>query len=110
MLNQCDQKLREAMNAQKNAERAAVRAHFRRKYQLAENPKDSEHLRSVGGKVSLPRELSQMIYPQARGKDGGFNLLSAFQGLGFGAAAPAGRRPDKPAAAAPSDADSCSVM
>lgn len=27
-------KLREAMNAQKNAERAAMRAHFRRKYQL----------------------------------------------------------------------------
>lgn len=29
-------KLREAMNAQKNAERAAMRAHFRRKYQLSE--------------------------------------------------------------------------
>lgn len=34
-------KLREAMNAQKNAERAAMRAHFRRKYQLT---KVSTHL------------------------------------------------------------------
>uniref|UniRef100_A0A7N8XGJ8 Uncharacterized protein n=1 Tax=Mastacembelus armatus TaxID=205130 RepID=A0A7N8XGJ8_9TELE len=31
-----ERKLREVMNAQKNAERAAMRAHFRRKYQLSE--------------------------------------------------------------------------
>uniref|UniRef100_A0A8C6NR88 Uncharacterized protein n=1 Tax=Nothobranchius furzeri TaxID=105023 RepID=A0A8C6NR88_NOTFU len=31
-----ERKVREATNAEKNAQRAAMRAHFRRKYQLAE--------------------------------------------------------------------------
>ncbi|XP_055084186.1 complexin-3-like [Periophthalmus magnuspinnatus] len=76
-----ERKLREAMNAQKNAERAAMRAHFRRKYQLSEDPQDRYHLRSVGGKVALPRELSKIICPEAQTKDERFDLLSAFQGL-----------------------------
>nr|XP_040021575.1 complexin-3-like [Gasterosteus aculeatus aculeatus] len=79
-----ERKLREATNAQKNAERAAMRAHFRRKYQLSESTRDTNHLKSVGGKVSLPRELSKIIHSNSKSKDNGFNLLSAFQGLGFG--------------------------
>ncbi|KAA8591667.1 hypothetical protein FQN60_017041 [Etheostoma spectabile] len=84
-------KLREAMNTQKNAERAAMRAHFRSKYKLSESPKDTNHLRSVGGKVSLPYELSKIIHPETKTKDDGFNLLSAFQGLSFGTVTLTGR-------------------
>ncbi|XP_065126654.1 complexin-3-like [Paramisgurnus dabryanus] len=78
-----ERKLRDAVNAQKNAERAAMRTHFRRKYHLSENVKDSEHLRSVRGKASLPRDLAKMIYPETPAKDGDFGLLSTFQSLGF---------------------------
>ncbi|XP_059196110.1 complexin-3-like [Centropristis striata] len=102
-----ERQLREAMNAQKNAERAAMRAHFRSKYQLSESPKDTSHLRSVGGKVSLPRELSKLIHPESKAKDDGFNLLSAFQGLSFNTPALTGRkhsRTSTPTAA------SCNVM
>lgn len=87
-----ERKLREAMNAQKNAERAAMRAHFRGKYQLSENPKDANHLRSVGGKVSLPHELAKIIHPETETKDDGFTLLSAFQGLSVSTAVLTGRK------------------
>ncbi|KAM9353475.1 cytochrome P450 11C1 [Symphorus nematophorus] len=90
-----ERQLREAMNAQKNAERAAMRAHFRRKYQLSESLKDTNHLRSVGGKVSLPHELSKIIHPETKSKDSGFNLLSAFEGLSLNTAALTGRNHSK---------------
>ncbi|XP_042345971.1 complexin-3 [Plectropomus leopardus] len=99
---------REAMNAQKNAERAAMRAHFRKKYQLSESPKDTNHLRSVGGRVSLPHELSKIIHPETKTKDDGFNLLSAFQGLSFNTAALTGRKHTK--MSTPPTAASCKVM
>ncbi|KAI4896888.1 hypothetical protein NFI96_031587 [Prochilodus magdalenae] len=69
-----ERKLREAMNARKNAERASMRAHFRRKYQLSQNAKDSSHLQAVGGKVVLPRELAKMQIPHT-GSNGWINLL-----------------------------------
>ncbi|XP_072317248.1 complexin-3-like [Eucyclogobius newberryi] len=97
-----ERKLREAMNAQKNTERAAMRAHFRRKYKLSEDPQDSYKLSSVRTKVALPQELSKIIYPEATAKDEGFNLLSAFQGLSFG--------PDVIRAKSPSSAHVCKVM
>ncbi|XP_021322434.1 cytochrome P450 11C1 isoform X2 [Danio rerio] len=80
---QKERKLREAMNAKKNAERAAMRAHFRRKYQLSQNAKDSAQLRAVGGKVFLSGDLARMVRPDAPEKDDGFNLIRAFQGLKF---------------------------
>ncbi|TNN02712.1 hypothetical protein fugu_010199 [Takifugu bimaculatus] len=86
-----ERQLREAANAQKNAQRAAMRAHFRRKYQLSENSKDTNRLRTVGGKPSLPRELSKIIHPEANPKDSSFNLLRAFQGLSVGTATRAER-------------------
>ncbi|MFT7815868.1 complexin-3-like [Arapaima gigas] len=70
-----------ARNAQKNAERAAMRAHYRSKYHLSKNPKDANHLKAVGGKTVLPRELAAMVRPDAAPKDEGYNLFSAFQGL-----------------------------
>ncbi|XP_039662197.1 complexin-3-like [Perca fluviatilis] len=102
-----ERKLREAMNTQKNAERAAMRAHFRSKYELSESPKDTNHLRSVGGKVSLPYELSKIMHPETKTKDDGFNLLSAFQGLSFGTAALTGRTHSKTSTPTPA---TCKVM
>ncbi|XP_068425574.1 complexin-3-like [Clinocottus analis] len=101
-----ERQLREAMNAQKNAERATMRAHFRRKYHLPKSRKDTNHLKSVGGKVSLPHKLSKIIHPKTQTKDDGFNLLSAFQGLNFGTVELKGRRHSKttPASA------TCNVM
>ncbi|KAJ3597516.1 hypothetical protein NHX12_001039 [Muraenolepis orangiensis] len=78
-------KLRETLNAQKNAERASMRAHFRRKHQLTKNSKDTDHLRSLGGRLALPRQLANIVHSDSRSKDAkdGFNLLKAFQGLSF---------------------------
>ncbi|XP_061530215.1 complexin-3-like [Phycodurus eques] len=104
-----ERKLREAMNAQKNAERAAMRVHFRRKYHLAENSKDGSHLKCVGGNVSLPRELSNLVRPDNKTKDDGFNLLGAFQGLRLGPLA-GGKRGKHATAATPQRAQACQVM
>ncbi|XP_036930306.1 complexin-3-like [Acanthopagrus latus] len=105
-----ERQLREAMNAQKNAERAAMRSHFRKKYQLSESTKDTNHLRSVGRKVSLPHELSKIIHPESKSKDNSFNLLSAFQGLSFGTAALTGNKHSKTSTPTSGRRDSCQVM
>lgn len=77
---------------------------------MIKNPKDTNHLRSVGGKVSLPHELSKMIHPKTKTKDDGFNLLSAFQGLSFSTAALTGRNHSKAHIATAVNVDSCKVM
>ncbi|CAJ1062357.1 complexin-3-like [Xyrichtys novacula] len=105
-----ERRLREAMNAQKNAERAAMRAHFRRKYQLSEDSKDTNHLRSVGGKVSLPHELSKIIHPDTKTKDSSFNLLKAFQGLNLSTATLTGRKHSKTSTPLLASGDTCKVM
>ncbi|XP_029307362.1 complexin-3-like [Cottoperca gobio] len=102
-----ERQLREAMNAQKNAERAAMRAQFRRKYHLTESPKDTNHLRAVRGKVSLPHKLSKIIHPETKTKDDGFKLLNAFQGLSFGPAALTGRKHSEMSTPTPA---TCKVM
>ncbi|XP_056902187.1 complexin-3-like [Takifugu flavidus] len=104
-----ERQLREAANAQKNAQRAAMRAHFRRKYQLSENSKDTNRLRTVGGKPSLPRELSKIIHPEANPKDSSFNLLRAFQGLSVGTATRAERHRSRGSAPA-GRGEACKVM
>uniref|UniRef100_A0A673LFT0 Uncharacterized protein n=1 Tax=Sinocyclocheilus rhinocerous TaxID=307959 RepID=A0A673LFT0_9TELE len=70
------------MNAQKNAERAAIRAHFRRKYQLA--------------KVLSPA------------KHDSFGLLSAFQSLSLSARIFTGKQSRTPAPR--TDTEPCRVM
>ncbi|XP_042163918.1 complexin-3-like isoform X2 [Oncorhynchus tshawytscha] len=75
--------LREALNAQKHAERAAMRDHFRKKYQLSKSSKDTSHLSAAQGKVALPRQLAKLIGPEIPAKDDGYSLLSTFQGLNF---------------------------
>lgn len=73
-----------------------------------QSPKDRNHLRSAGGKVSLPKELSKMIHPETKSKDDGFNLLSAFQGLSFSTAALTQSKHSK--APTPTHGESCRVM
>ncbi|KAM4735562.1 uncharacterized protein FYW61_006017 [Anableps anableps] len=101
---------REAMNTQKNAQRAAMRAHFRRKYRLYESPEDTNHLRSVGGKVSLPPELSKMIHPETKTKDDSFNLLRAFQGLSISSVVFTGGKHSRTPTPTPPHGNSCRVM
>ncbi|XP_047453603.1 complexin-3-like [Mugil cephalus] len=105
-----ERKLREAMNAQKNAERATMRAHFRRKYKLSENSKDTDRLKSAGGKVSLPRELSKMIHPKTNSKGDGFNLLSAFQGLSFDTTLLTGTKRSATPTPTPRQGNPCKIM
>lgn len=68
------------------------------------------HLKSFGGKVSLPRELSKIIHPETKTKDGSFNLLSAFQGLSFGTVAFTGGKNGKTSTPRPARGDTCKVM
>ncbi|XP_076010750.1 cytochrome P450 11C1 [Genypterus blacodes] len=105
-----ERQLREAGNAQKNAERAAMRAHFRRKYQLSKNPKDTNHLNSARGKVSLPHQLAKLIHPETKSKGDGFNLLSAFQGLSFGTPALTGRKRTKRPTLTPARGETCKTI
>ncbi|CAM4695969.1 unnamed protein product [Leuciscus chuanchicus] len=78
-----ERKLREAMNARKNAERAAMRLHFRSKYQLTKNAEDRERVRVAGGKVCLPRDLAKMVRPDTDDGDDGFSVIRALQSLRF---------------------------
>ncbi|XP_034029547.1 cytochrome P450 11B, mitochondrial [Thalassophryne amazonica] len=98
-------KPREAMNSQKNAARAAMRDHFRRKYRLSENAKDTNHLKSAGGNV-----LSKLIHPDIKTKDDGYNLLSAFQGLTFGTEVLTRRKLSKTPMSTRARGHSCNIM
>lgn len=103
-----ERKLREAMNAQKNAERAAMRAHFRRKYQLTKNAKDAEQLRAAVGRVCLPRDLAKVVRGEAPAKDDSFCLRSAFQSLSLSAGIFTGRPRRTPSSA--NETQPCRVM
>ncbi|XP_028837681.1 complexin-3-like [Denticeps clupeoides] len=103
-----ERKLREAMNAQKNAERAAMRTHFRRKYQLSKSSTDASRLRAVGGKVALPRDLAAMVRPEAPPSDEGYSLLKAFQGLSFNMGVLSGTKQTKTPTPAPDG--ECKIM
>ncbi|XP_041917736.1 complexin-3b [Alosa pseudoharengus] len=52
---------READVAQKKAERATVRTHFRDKYRLPKNELDAEQIQAARDDVELPEELAKMI-------------------------------------------------
>ncbi|XP_046892332.1 complexin-3-like [Hypomesus transpacificus] len=105
-----ERKLREVLNAQKNAERATMRAHFRKKYQLSKNCKDASHRRAVGGKLVLPPQLAKMVHPTTKTKDKGSGLLSAFQGLRFNRGVVTGSKPSKTPTSTPANPESCKVM
>lgn len=75
-----------------------------------QSPKDANHLRSVGGKVSLPRELAKMIHPENKTKDDGYNLLNAFQGLSFNVGAVRGSKQSRTPTPTRANGDPCKVM
>ncbi|XP_060116381.1 complexin-3 [Heteronotia binoei] len=52
---------RDAQFAQRKAERATLRSHFRDKYRLPKNETDDNQIQQVGGDVELPKELAKMI-------------------------------------------------
>ncbi|XP_038860798.1 complexin-3-like [Salvelinus fontinalis] len=52
---------RDASFAQKKAERATVRSHFRDKYRLPKNELDDTQIQQAGDDVELPTELAKMI-------------------------------------------------
>ncbi|KAJ8249034.1 hypothetical protein GJAV_G00230460 [Gymnothorax javanicus] len=52
---------RDASFAQKKAERATVRTHFREKYRLPKNELDETQIQLAGDDVELPTELAKMI-------------------------------------------------
>ncbi|MCI4380224.1 hypothetical protein PGIGA_G00237330 [Pangasianodon gigas] len=52
---------REASFAQRKAERATVRSHFREKYRLPKSELDETHIQAAGKDVELPSELAKMI-------------------------------------------------
>ncbi|XP_007537032.1 complexin-3 [Erinaceus europaeus] len=56
-----EQMEREAHLAQRKAERATLRTHFRDKYRLPKNRIDEGQIQVVGGAVALPWELAKMI-------------------------------------------------
>ncbi|KAM9409568.1 complexin-3b [Pholidichthys leucotaenia] len=56
-----EKKEREAHYAQKKAERATVRTHFREKYKLPKNELDETQIQQAGDDVELPTELAKMI-------------------------------------------------
>ncbi|KAJ8005074.1 hypothetical protein DPEC_G00142880 [Dallia pectoralis] len=102
-------KLKEALKAQKNAERSAMRNHFRQKYQLSKSSKDTTHVSWVGGNVALPRELANMIHPETLAKDDGYTMLNAFQGLSFSMGTLRGTQSKSPSAAS-ANGNLCKVM
>uniref|UniRef100_A0AAY4AG45 Complexin-3-like n=1 Tax=Denticeps clupeoides TaxID=299321 RepID=A0AAY4AG45_9TELE len=83
-----ERKLREAMNAQKNAERAAMRTHFRRKYQLS--------------------KVSVVCWNGPPPSDEGYSLLKAFQGLSFNMGVLSGTKQTKTPTPAPDG--ECKIM
>lgn len=56
-----EKKEREAQFAQKKAERATVRTHFREKYKLPKNENDETQIQQAGDDIVLPTELAKMI-------------------------------------------------
>ncbi|KAJ8247923.1 hypothetical protein GJAV_G00252120 [Gymnothorax javanicus] len=52
---------RDASFAQKKAERATVRSHFRDKYRLPKNEIDEAQIQQAGDNIELPTELAKMI-------------------------------------------------
>ncbi|XP_006628949.1 complexin-3 [Lepisosteus oculatus] len=52
---------RDANFAQKKAERATVRTHFREKYRLPKSELDETQIQLAGEEVELPKELAKMI-------------------------------------------------
>ncbi|MBN3280118.1 CPLX3 protein, partial [Polyodon spathula] len=74
---------RDASFAQKKAERATVRSHFRDKYRLPKNELDNTQIQLAGNEVELPKELAKMIAEdnEEEVKDSVIGQLASIQNL-----------------------------
>ncbi|XP_041082021.1 complexin-3a [Polyodon spathula] len=74
---------RDASFAQKKAERATVRSHFRDKYRLPKNELDDTQIQLAGNEVELPKELAKMIAEdnEEEVKDSVIGQLASIQNL-----------------------------
>ncbi|KAG2471275.1 complexin-3a [Polypterus senegalus] len=75
---------RDANFAQKKAERATVRTHFREKYRLPKNELDESQIQLAADDVELPKELAKMIQEdneEEEEKDSVIAQLSNIQNL-----------------------------
>ncbi|KAK1157881.1 complexin-3-like isoform X1 [Acipenser oxyrinchus oxyrinchus] len=75
---------RDASFAQKKAERATVRSHFRDKYRLPKNELDDTQIQLAGDEVELPKELAKMIAEdneEEEVKDSVIGQLASIQNL-----------------------------
>nr|XP_056708425.1 complexin-3-like [Euleptes europaea] len=68
---------REEVFTQKKAERAAMRAHLREKYQLPKSRTDKKQMAAAGGKLALPKDLLAIVKPKGPSEAG-----SLFPSLG----------------------------
>ncbi|XP_077178555.1 complexin-3-like [Paroedura picta] len=72
---------RDATFTQRKAERAAMRAHLREKYQLPKNRMDKKQMEAAGGKVTVPQDLLAIVKSKASSDTGSF--FSGFSDLDF---------------------------
>ncbi|KAF4091162.1 hypothetical protein AMELA_G00033890 [Ameiurus melas] len=72
---------REASFAQKNAERATVRSHFREKYRLPKSELDEIQIQAAGKDVELPSELAKMIAEDNQEEEHKLSVLGQLSSL-----------------------------
>ncbi|KAL8184493.1 UNVERIFIED_CONTAM: hypothetical protein K2H54_018350 [Gekko kuhli] len=76
-----DRNKRDADFAQRKAERAAMRAHLREKYQLPKSRTDKKQMEAVGGKVTVPQDLLAIVKSKTTSDAG--SLFPSFSDLNF---------------------------
>ncbi|XP_015275124.1 PREDICTED: complexin-3-like [Gekko japonicus] len=73
---------RDTAFAQRKAERAAMRAQLREKYQLPKSRTDKKQMEAAGGKLTFPQDLLAIVKSKATSDAG--SLFPSFSDLDFG--------------------------
>ncbi|XP_060113069.1 uncharacterized protein LOC132585278 [Heteronotia binoei] len=76
-----DRSKRDAAFVQRKAERAAMRAHLREKYQLPKSRTDKKQMEAAGGQVTFPQDLLAIVKSKATSDAG--SLFPGFGDLDF---------------------------
>ncbi|KAK3549182.1 hypothetical protein QTP70_034098 [Hemibagrus guttatus] len=72
---------RDANFAQKKAERATVRTHFREKYRLPKNEVDETQIQAAMQEVELPTELAKMIAEDNQEEENKLSVLGQLSSI-----------------------------
>ncbi|XP_027017468.1 complexin-3b [Tachysurus fulvidraco] len=72
---------RDASFAQKKAERATVRTHFREKYRLPKNELDETQIQAAAEDVELPTELAKMIAEDNQEEESKLSVLGQLSSI-----------------------------